>query len=210
MGTARGTEAMGRSVPSSPHPLAGMLSLPRASQYREAVWPCSLSPSPLSCHAHARGPSPTPCPIPTALPHSLLHVQSVPTDLLVQGSPWCPAPSHPHCCVVSDQALPLIQPCLPADMAGLGCSWGHPSRQEVLAPAGAQRKVPFLGEEDEPGWRGGPGFLVPWLSPEPFPCARARCPPLRQDACSSQAARQEPLPRCRAEPAGLGQTPHAS
>lgn len=196
---------MGRSVPGSPRPLTGMLSLPKASQYREAVWPCSLSPSPLSCHAHARGPSPTPCPIPTALPHSLLHIHSLSPLICwsrgVHGVLLHPIPTAVWC---------LIQPCLPADMAGLGCSWGHPSHQEVLAPAGAQRKVPFLGEEDEPGWRGGPGFLVPWLSPEPLPCARAQCPPLRQDACSSQAAWQEPLPRCRAEPAGLGQTPHAS
>lgn len=96
VGTARRAEAVGRSVPGSPHPLAAMLSLLRASQYWEAIWPCSLSPSPPSRHIHPQGPSLRSC--------------SVATDLLVQGSLRCPVPSHPCCCVVSDPALPLIQP----------------------------------------------------------------------------------------------------
>lgn len=82
---------------------------------------------PRSCPGSFSNPLPYPH---SAAPFSAPYSQSVPTHLLVQGSPWCPAPSHPHCCVVSDPALPacrhgwlrvLLGPSLTP--GGLGSSW---------------------------------------------------------------------------------------
>lgn len=94
------------------------------------------------------------------------------------------------------------QPCLPANVAGSGCSCGHPSHRGVLAPAETlQKKFPSLGRMIS---QGSEGSQLPhlFLAPKPFPYATVQCSLPGQDVWGRQIAQPEPLPSCGAEPVG--------
>lgn len=129
-------------VPGSPHLLACTLSLLGVSQFRETIWPCSLSPAPLSYIVYVWGHSPVP-----ALPLQPCPILS-PLICWFRGA-WtillCPIPLLHHVC--SSPACPqtwLAQDA-PVAIPLTGGSWLQLKHC---------RKCPFLGRMIGQGSKG--------------------------------------------------------
>lgn len=95
-----------QSVHGSPHPLACTFSLLGASQFRETIWPCRLSPAPLSYHVYVWGHSPIPALTPQPCP-----ILS-PLTCFFRGAHailLCPIPLLHHVCSSPAPALPACR-----------------------------------------------------------------------------------------------------